>query len=93
MITNIKNPRFSSISTIDVDITLNGEVMPFTASPNDVEEYGRTIYASALNGDYGVIADYVPIVITPRGKTQQEKLQDLLVNRGLLRQADIDGIK
>ena len=31
--------------------------LPFTATHDDVEEHGRTLYQNALNGDYGAIAD------------------------------------
>lgn len=34
--------------------------LPFTATSYDSEDYGRQIYYNALNGDYGVIAPYVP---------------------------------
>lgn len=36
-----------------------GEI-PFTASPDDVEEHGRRIYADALEGKYGAITPYMP---------------------------------
>ena len=36
------------------------DVLPFTASPGDVMEYGQRLYANAVNGDYGTVAPYVP---------------------------------
>ena len=33
------------------------EWLPFTATHDDVEAHGRTLYQNALNGDYGAIAD------------------------------------
>jgi hypothetical protein len=49
-------------STIDLIIKLDGssEELPFTADPNDCEEHGRAIFAAALAGEYGEIAEYVP---------------------------------
>ena len=37
-----------------------GEV-PFAASSNDSTEHGREIYARCVAGDFGPIADYVPL--------------------------------
>ena len=48
---------------IDCEITTSqfgDEVLPFTASPNDVEPHGRAIYADIVAGKYGPIAEYVP---------------------------------
>lgn len=36
-----------------------GEEVGFTASPYDVEEYGRELHARAIAGDFGEIAEYV----------------------------------
>ncbi len=46
---------------IDVVIVVNGEQLPFTANPNDVEEVGREIYTRAVFGEYGEVKPYVPI--------------------------------
>jgi hypothetical protein len=32
----------------------------FSASPDDVEGHGRDLYARALAGEFGPVADYVP---------------------------------
>ena len=48
---------------IDCEITTSqfgDEVLPFTASANDVEAHGRGIFADLIAGTYGPIADYVP---------------------------------
>jgi len=47
---------------IDCEITTSqfgDEVLPFTASQNDVEEHGRSIFADIIAGSYGDIAAYV----------------------------------
>jgi len=47
------NARRNVWGTIDCDVTLEstGEVIPFTASPDDAEEHGRTLY-DQLNTTY-----------------------------------------
>ena len=36
------------------------DILPFTATPNDSEEYGRQLYADAVTGKYGAVGPYVP---------------------------------
>lgn len=48
---------------IDCNITISqfgDEVLPFTASKNDVELHGRQIFDLIVSGEYGDIAEYVP---------------------------------
>ena len=47
------NARRNVWGTIDCDVTIEatGEVVPFTATPDDVEEHGRTLY-NQLNTTY-----------------------------------------
>lgn len=57
-----KNPIFTSHDGACVTLDLNHPDygwIPFTASPDDVEEHGRAIYAAAMAGAYGEIAPYV----------------------------------
>ena len=53
----IKNLKYNENGTINMDIKhpLYGWV-PFTADPNDVEEYGRLIFKKAQSGEYGKVA-------------------------------------
>ena len=56
----LSNPRYNSVGTID--LTMNHPIhglIPFTASPDDVEEYGRLIYEKAVAGEYGEVQPYV----------------------------------
>lgn len=49
-------------TAINCEITTSqfgDEVLPFTASPNDVEPHGRAIFADIVAGTYGPIAEYV----------------------------------
>jgi hypothetical protein len=44
---------------MEIDLPQYGWI-PFTADPADVEEIGREMYARAVAGDFGPIAEYVP---------------------------------
>lgn len=58
---NCKNPQYAvpdgTLINLDWDHPEYGWI-PFTASPDDVEQHGRDIYAAALAGEYGPIAPY-----------------------------------
>ena len=59
------------------------EELPFTASPTDVQEYGRQIYAAAEAGQFGTVAAYVaPIATATQNKinAQQRLLETDWVN-------------
>lgn len=88
-ITNIKNPVKTAVDSainVTVDIEGCGTEVSFTASSNDVTEYGKAIYQAALAGEFGTVADYVPPpapVLTPE---QILEKNTLIFNR-LLRAA------
>lgn len=58
-----KNPVWANAEHTMIDLTIKwdkfSEELPFTASPNDCEEHGRAIFAAAVAGQFGVVADYV----------------------------------
>ena len=61
--TTVANPRWAdsdqTMINLDVNFThLPEETAEFTASANDVEAHGQTLYYNAINGDYGTIAAY-----------------------------------
>lgn len=58
----IRTPRFNAQGTIDCEME-HAEFgwIPFTASPDDCEEFGRTVHAELLAGEHGEIAEYQPI--------------------------------
>lgn len=67
---SLTNPRWANKeqTMIDCDITIDAfgdEIIPFTASQNDVESHGRAIFSDIVNGAYGPISDYVPPVDPP----------------------------
>lgn len=62
---SLTNPRWANAeqTAIDCEITTSqfgDTVLPFTASPNDVEAHGRGIFADIMAGKYGEIGAYVP---------------------------------
>ncbi len=65
VLTSLRNPRWTNAehTMIDCEITTSqfgDEVLPFTASPNDVEAHGRAIFQDIVDGKYGEISAYVP---------------------------------
>lgn len=44
---------------IALDITIGGKTRQFNASPDDVVDYGREIYARAQAGEFGPVAPFV----------------------------------
>ena len=72
-IKNVKTPQWSNAEHTLLDVTLETDVfgeIPFSASPDDVEAYGREIFADAVAGKFGVIAEYVPPAV-PVGVPQE----------------------
>lgn len=70
ILTSLANPRWVNAenTAIDCEITTSqfgDKVLPFTASPNDVEAHGRAIFAALIAGEYGPIAAYVPPIQEP----------------------------
>ena len=69
-IKNVKTPQWANAEHTLIDVTLEtdtyGEI-PFSASPDDVEAHGREIFADAVAGRFGAIAEYV----SPAKTTEQ----------------------
>ncbi len=60
-----KNPQWVNAENTMIDLIVTHPVfgeIPFTASPDDVEEHGRELFAKAVAGEFGPVADYVPPV-------------------------------
>ena len=76
-----KNPVYANEQETFIDLIVKfeefAEEMPFGASPNDCEEYGRQLFANAKAGEYGEIAPYVaPVPTAEKNKqTAISKLQ------------------
>lgn len=57
-----KDPQWANRSQTLVNLTVRfkeiPEDLPFTANPNDTASHGRELYARAIAGEFGVIADF-----------------------------------
>ncbi|ATI63784.1 tail fiber assembly protein [Edwardsiella tarda] len=82
-IVDVSNPKRIAPGVIEVTIqhSILG-VVPFTALPSDVMDYGRDIYARCLNGDFGpiLVAESTPTVVSSDepANTAEQKKQSLL---------------
>lgn len=79
-----KNPKWVDVEHSRIDIIakfehLNNEV-PFTADPNDCEAHGRDIFARAVAGEFGEIAEYVP----PPPPTEEQMAEQVRYERDRL---------
>jgi hypothetical protein len=78
-----KNPVWANAEHTMIDLTIKwvkiDEDLPFTASPDDCEEHGRAIFAAAVAGEYGAVAEFVPYV-----PTQEEKAAAIRAERDAL---------
>ncbi len=52
-----QNPEHTAI-LLTVEFEGAGE-LPFSATPDDTESHGRELYARALAGEFGAVAEYV----------------------------------
>ena len=60
ILTSLTNPRWANTerTIVNCEITTSqfgDEVLPFTASANDVEAHGRAIFADIAAGKYGSV--------------------------------------
>ncbi len=63
---------------------LPNEVLPFMANPNDPEAHGRDAYARAAAGEFGVVAEYVPVVVPVPAVVEMRQARLALLGAGLL---------
>ena len=88
IMTNYKNPTHNASGTIDLEIEHPSlGWIPFTASPDDVEEHGRTLYALVKDE----AAPYVEPEPTPAPVPQSVsrfQARAALLQAGLLPQAE-----
>ena len=70
-ILNARNPKYTERGMIELEIEHpQYGWIPFAASPDDVEVHGRDLYASAVAGEFGVVAPYVK----PLAQAQSERI-------------------
>jgi hypothetical protein len=64
IIESVNNPIYANETNTAINCNVKFDTfpdyLPFTATPNDPEEYGRQLYADLQAGKYGPIAPYVP---------------------------------
>ena len=94
----VRNLAFNSAGTVDCEIEHpTYGWLPFTASPDDTEDLGRTLYAEAVAGQYGDIAPYVAPVIPLDERIAQVQALRLAAYRAesdqLKLQADFDALQ
>lgn len=71
-----RNPKHTATASIDLEIDHpKYGWIPFTASPDDVEQHGRDLYAQAIAGSFGPIADYLPEPVLPPTQAQIDALR------------------
>jgi hypothetical protein len=79
-----KDPRWVNAEHTMIDLTIKwdgiNEEYPFTASSIDCEAHGRAIFAAAVAGEYGLVAEYVP----PSSPTTEELAVIARAERNLL---------
>lgn len=75
----IRNLKYATPDRSIIDLELNHPEygwIPFTASPDDVEQRGRDIYAAAVAGEYGPIAPCIaepdPEPVIPQAVTRRQ---------------------
>ena len=79
-----RNPKYNADGSIDLEIEHpDFGWLPFTASPDDPEEFGRTMYTQVLAGAFGTISPYV---------APQPTSADILAEKKRQRQAIVDAI-
>lgn len=89
-IVEVKNCRWANAdhTMLDCDVNfshLQEEFVPFTAVAAGDTDYTHTIFANAVNGEYGPIAEFVP----PREPTDEELAYQMRAHRDqLLQQSD-----
>jgi hypothetical protein len=58
------NPKWVNQDRTLINLTVRfeeiDEDLPFTADPNDLEEHGRDVFARAIAGEFGTIAEWTP---------------------------------
>jgi len=78
-----KNPKWVDAEHTRLDLRVTFDNIPehtFTADPNDCEAHGRDIFAKALAGEFGPVAEYEP----PPPPTYEEQSAEVREKRDRL---------
>ena len=68
VILGVNSPRWSNKEKTAIDVNAkfswsNGEYITFTASQNDVMDYGKVIYSNSLEGKYGFLTTIMLLIV------------------------------
>jgi hypothetical protein len=86
---------------LEVDfLPLDEEWLPYTCTPDDVVAHSRELYRRAVAGDFGIIADEIERpeedlwapVTTERVSVSKEALVQVLLEKGVLTDEEVDSI-
>ena len=104
-IARARNPKWVNAehNMIDLEVDfmpLDEEWLPYTCSPDDVVAHSRELYRRAVAGDFGIIADEIERteedlwapVITERVSVSKEALVQVLLEKGVLTDEEVDSI-
>ena len=104
-IARARNPRWTNAehNMIDLEVDflpLDEEWLPYTCTPDDVVAHSRELYRRAVAGDFGIIADEIERteedlwapVITERVSVSKEALVQVLLEKGVLTDEEVDSI-
>lgn len=88
----VKNPQWANSEQTVINVIVKfGEIeqeIPFTASKDDIELHGIELFYRALQGDFGIISEYVlsPPLVPQSIQNRQAKLA--LLSVGLFKRAE-----
>ena len=90
-VNDVRNPKWNNAEhtqlNCEVDFDeLDENYVEFTADPNDVEEYGKQIYADCVAGKYGEIEEFDVEAF----EAQQEAEATAIAEAEAKRQASLD---
>ena len=104
-IARARNPRWTNAehNMIDLEVDflpLDEEWLPYTCTPDDVVAHSRELYRRAIAGDFGQIADEIERteedlwapVTTERVSVSKEALVQVLLEKGVLTDEEVDSI-
>ena len=104
-IARARNPKWvdANHNMIDLEVDLvpiDEEWLPYTCTPDDVVAHSRELYRRAVAGDFGIIADEIERpeedlwapVTTERVSVSKEALVQVLLEKGVLTDEEVDSI-
>lgn len=79
LLTSLSNPIWGNAEHTQIECVITtsqfgDELLPFTASKNDVAAHGRIIFDQIVSGMYGPIKEYIAPPTPPSGEIPVEVL-------------------